>query len=65
MVPQKLGFSAQIVVPTNTPKIKVDGIKQYGADLLLFGELTLRLKRKLKKLQHKQGASTFPLTMTS
>src|SRR5208283_287813 len=35
---QKLGFSAQIVVPIDTPKIKVDGIKQYGADLLLFGD---------------------------
>jgi threonine dehydratase len=47
---QKLGFSAEIVVPTNTPKIKVDGIKQYGADLLLFGDTYPEAERKAKEI---------------
>src|SRR5450759_764371 len=31
---KELGFKAKIVVPINTPKVKVDGIKQYGAELV-------------------------------
>lgn len=52
---QKLGFSAKIVVPTKTPKIKVDGIKQYGADLLLFGETYDLAERKAKEITKQQG----------
>ena len=52
---QKLGFSAQIVVPTNTPKIKVDGIKQYGADLLLFGDTYPEAERKAKDIATQTG----------
>ena len=35
---QKLKFPARIVVPKNTPKIKIDSIKEYDADLVLFGD---------------------------
>ncbi len=52
---QKLGFSAKIVVPTNTPKVKVEGIKQYGADLLLFGETYPEAERKAKELAQTEG----------
>ena len=52
---QKLGFSAKVVVPINTPKVKVDGIKQYGADLLLFGETYPEAERKAKELAQKEG----------
>ena len=52
---QKLGFSAKIVVPTNTPKIKVDGIKQFGADLLLFGETYSEAEKKAKEIAAKEG----------
>jgi threonine dehydratase len=52
---QKLGFSAKIVVPTNTPKVKVEGIKQYGADLLLFGETYPEAERKAKELAQNEG----------
>lgn len=52
---QKLGFSAKIVVPTNTPKIKVDGIKQYGADLLLFGETYSEAEKKAKEIATQEG----------
>jgi threonine dehydratase len=46
----KLGFKAKIVVPTPTPKVKIDGIKQYGAELLLFGETYTEAERKAKEL---------------
>jgi threonine dehydratase len=52
---QKLGFSAKIVVPTNTPKIKVDGIKQYGAGLLLFGETYSEAEKKAKEIATQEG----------
>ena len=52
---QKLGFSAQIVVPTDTPKIKVDGIKQYGADLLLFGDTYAEAEKKAKEIATQEG----------
>jgi threonine dehydratase len=52
---QKLGFPAKIVVPVNTPKIKVDGIKQWGADLLLFGENYPEAEKKAKELAIQEG----------
>ncbi len=50
-----LGFSAKIVVPTNTPKIKVDGIKQYGAELVLFGATYPESERKAKEIAQTEG----------
>lgn len=52
---QKLGFSAKIVVPINTPKIKVEGIKQYDADLLLFGETYTEAEKKAKENATQEG----------
>ena len=52
---QKLGFSAKVVVPTTTPKIKVDGIKKYGAELILFGETYPEAERKAKELAQSEG----------
>lgn len=52
---QKLGFSAKIVVPTNTPKIKADGIKRFGADLVLFGDTYSEAERKAKELAAQEG----------
>jgi threonine dehydratase len=52
---KKLGFSAKIVVPINTPKVKVDGIKQYGVDLLLFGETYSEAESKAKEIAAQEG----------
>ncbi len=51
---QKLGFPATIVVPVNTPKIKTQGIEQYGADLLLFGENYPEAEKKAKEIAAKE-----------
>ncbi len=52
---QKLGFEAKIVVPTRTPQVKVDGIRQFGAELLLFGATYDEAEKKAKQLAAKEG----------
>jgi threonine dehydratase len=47
---KQLGFKAKIVVPTNTPKVKVDGIRQFGAELVLYGGTYPESERKAKEL---------------
>ena len=52
---KELGFKAKIVVPTNTPKIKVEGIRQYGAELLLYGDTYPESERKAKEIAQAEG----------
>ncbi|XHH07924.1 MAG: threonine/serine dehydratase [Candidatus Bathyarchaeia archaeon] len=52
---QKMGFSAKVVVPANTPKVKVDGIKKFGVDLLLFGGSYAEAEKKAKELAKAEG----------
>lgn len=52
---KKLGFKAKIVVPKPTPKVKIDGIIQYDAELLLYGETYTEAERKAKELAKREG----------
>jgi threonine dehydratase len=54
---RKLGFSARIVVPETTPQIKIDGIKKYGADLVLFGDTYDEAEQKAKELAQKDDCA--------
>jgi threonine dehydratase len=54
---QKLGYYARVVVPKPTPKVKIDGIKKYGADLVLFGDNYDEAERKAKELARKDGCA--------
>jgi threonine dehydratase len=54
---QKLGYYARVVVPTHTPKVKIDGIKKYGADLVLFGDNYDEAERKAKELAREDGCA--------
>ena len=56
-VAQKLNFYARIVVPITTPKVKIDGIRKYGADLVLFGENYDEAEHKAKELARKDGCA--------
>jgi threonine dehydratase len=47
---QKLNCYARVVVPLSTPRVKITGIKKYGADLVLFGESYDEAERKAKEL---------------
>ena len=63
---QKLGFQAKIVVPAHAPKVKVDGIKQFGAELLLFGETYDEAeRRKPSNSRLKKDGFSSLRTMTS
>lgn len=35
---KKLGLSAMIVMPTTTPAIKIEAVKSYGAEVVLYGD---------------------------
>jgi threonine dehydratase len=52
---KELGFRAKIVVPTNTPKVKVDGILQFGAELVQYGGTYPEAERKAKELALLEG----------
>ena len=52
---KELDFKAKIIVPTNTPKVKVDGIKKYGAELVLYGVTYPEAERKAKELAQIEG----------
>jgi threonine dehydratase len=54
---QKLNHNARVVVPRNTPKVKIEGIRKYGADLVLFGETYDEAERKAKELAHKEDCA--------
>jgi threonine dehydratase len=54
---QKLNYYARVVVPRTTPKIKIDGIKKYGADLVLFGENYDEAEKKAKALARKDSCT--------
>ena len=51
---KELDFSAKVVVPTNTPKVKIEGIKGFGADLLLFGENYPEAEAEAKRIAAEQ-----------
>ncbi len=54
---KKLGLPAKIVVPTNTPHVKIKGIKKYGADLVLFGESYDEAEKHAKDLAKKDDCA--------
>jgi threonine dehydratase len=50
---QKLGLPTKIVVPETTPCVKVDGIRKWGADLVLYGDGYDEAEQKAKGLAKK------------
>ena len=50
-----LGLSALIVVPTGTPAIKLDGIRRYGAELVLAGSGYDEAHREAVRLHRESG----------
>ncbi|MCW3979313.1 MAG: threonine/serine dehydratase [Candidatus Bathyarchaeota archaeon] len=57
-----LGVEAAIVVPVNTPKVKIDAIRRYGVDLVVHGEEYMdaeRLARRMEKTEEKPFVSGY------
>ncbi len=55
---QKLGLSAHIVMPRTTPNIKVEAVKNYGAEVLLSGDNYSEAAKECTRLA-KQTRRTF------
>jgi len=51
---KELGIAVNIVIPKTTPRKKVDKIKKYNVDLLLYGDYD-EAEQKALELAHKEG----------
>ena len=49
------GIKAVIVMPKSTPLIKVESTKQYGAEVILHGDVYDDAYKKAKELEEKEG----------
>lgn len=52
---QRLGLSALIVMPTTTPGIKIEAVKSYGAEIVLFGDNYTEAYEHCQTLVKKSG----------
>ncbi|MBL8026262.1 MAG: pyridoxal-phosphate dependent enzyme, partial [Fibrobacteres bacterium] len=53
---KKLGIKATIVMPCTTPNIKIDAVKSYGAEVILFGDSYSDAGIHCQELSKKTGA---------
>ncbi len=52
---QKLGLPVRVVVPVSTPHVKIEGMKKYGVDLVLFGDNYDEAEKRAKELARIDG----------
>lgn len=52
---RELGVEATIVVPRNTPGVKLDAIRRYGVDLVVHGEEYIYAEMLARKMERKEG----------
>lgn len=52
---QKLGLKALIVMPATTPKIKIDAVKNFGAEIVLHGDNYSEAADRCEEIRHKTG----------
>ena len=57
---KRLGIKATIVMPKHTPLIKVNATKQYGAEVVLHGEIYDEAYQKAMELQQEHGRCPLP-----
>lgn len=54
-VAKELGFEATVVVPKNTPKVKIEAIRRYGVKLVVHGEEYIEAERYARALEREEG----------
>jgi len=54
---QKLGLPAKVVVPKTTPHVKIEGIRKFGAELVLFGDNYDEAECRAKELARRDGCA--------
>ncbi len=52
---QLLGVKATLVLPVNAPKVKIDGAKSMGANVILHGYDSIERYKKLYEIQAEEG----------
>ncbi len=57
---KNLGTRAVIVMPTTTPDLKVDAVRRFGAEIVLFGDSFNEAYEHAKDLAKKQGLTMIP-----
>ena len=57
---QRLGAPAVIVMPTTAPKVKVDGCKGYGAEVIMEGTTSLDRQARAEKEARERGLTIVP-----
>lgn len=57
---QKLGVRAVIVMPTTTPDLKVDAVRHYGAEVVLYGDSFNQSYDYAQQLSRKKGFTMIP-----
>ncbi|MCW3991049.1 MAG: threonine/serine dehydratase [Candidatus Bathyarchaeota archaeon] len=49
-----LGVEATIVVPSHTPRVKIEAIRRYGVELIVHGEEYMDAERLARRMERKQ-----------
>ena len=57
---QQLGAPAVIVMPTTAPKVKIDGCKGYGADVIMEGTTSLDRQARAETEARERGLTIVP-----
>jgi threonine dehydratase len=55
-----LGIPAVVVMPTTAPRIKVEGAKSFGADVVFEGTTTLHRKARAEQIAAERGLTMVP-----
>ena len=55
-----IGARAVIVMPTTAPKVKVDGCKSYGAEIIMEGTTSLDRQKRAEKEARERGLTIVP-----
>ena len=55
LIAKELGVNVTIVVPENTPEVKINEIKQYGVDLLISGDEFMEAEMKAREIEKEKG----------
>ena len=57
---KNLGTRAVIVMPTTTPDLKVDAVRRFGAEIVLYGDSFNEAYEHAKELSRTQGLTMIP-----
>ena len=60
MAAEQLGARAVIVMPTTAPKVKVDGCKSYGAEVIMAGTTSLDRQSRAEQESRERGLTIVP-----